>query len=164
MRPTTTTAVTFLALAGLFAAGQASAQGMPTTPPGINPMTGARPGNVIGTDSSLPKSNQSSNINSSDTHSVVAPRLPAPPLSDSSTPREYLMAARSALAANRTGEAQEALERAESRALAGNVLASTVNEPSQQKMVQTISMARAELAQGNKAGAIQTIDTVLGAP
>ncbi len=152
MRAVSTTAIAFAAMAFL-AASPAMAQ--------QDPATGARPGNDIGTGQSLPLSNNASNISSGDTHSSIAPRLPSPPVSDQSSPRDFLMAAKSALQANKTGEAQEALERAETRALAGNVLATQVNDPSQQPMVQMITTARQSLAAGDKAGALATIDSAL---
>lgn len=162
MRAAKSTAAVFVTLAGLFAAGQALAQ--TPLPAGNDPVTGARPGNVVGTGNSLPMSNNASNITPTDARSAIAPRLPSPNLNDSSSPRDFLVAARSALAANRTGEAQEALERAESRALAGNVLASRADAPSQQPIVQTIATARMALARGDKTGAIQAIDQALGTP
>lgn len=156
MRIANTTAFAFLGFAALLHAGDASAQGAQT--PYAN---GARPGNEIGTGQSLPLSNNSSNILPSDTSSVIAPRLPSPNVSDSSSPRDFLIAARQALAGNRTGEAQEALERAESRTLAGNVLATDINQPSQQMAIRNISAARQALATGNKGAAIQAIDAAL---
>lgn len=167
MRVAKITAVVFLGTAALLAAGQAFAQGIyqgPAPAPGTPPMpyaTGARPGNEIGTGQSLPLSNNASNILPSDTSSVIAPRLPSPNVSDSSGPRDFLLAARQALAGNRTGEAQEALERAESRTLAGNVLATDINQPSQQMAIRNIALARQALAAGNKAAAIQAIDVAL---
>jgi hypothetical protein len=62
-----------------------------------------------------PTSNSASNINPGDTSSTIAPQLPTPASGEDNAPTEYLIAARQALAAGRTGEAQEALERAETR-------------------------------------------------
>ena len=70
-------------------------------PPGTNPLTGARPGNEAGTGRSLPMSNKASNITDLDTHSVLAPNLPSPPLGENASSRDYLVAARGALAAAR---------------------------------------------------------------
>lgn len=167
MRFTKTAAMVFLGSAAFFASGEVYAQG---TYQGVAPApsltqspypTGARPGNEIGTGQSLPLSNNASNILPSDTGSVIAPRLPSPNVSDSSGPRDFLIAARAALASNRTGEAQEALERAESRSLAGNVLASDINTPSQQTAIRNITLARQALASGDKGAAIQAIDVAL---
>jgi hypothetical protein len=154
MRAASTTAIAFAAMATLFAGGQVLAQ-TPTS------STGARPGNVIGTDSSLPTSDKASNILSTGSTGTIAPRLPAPPVGSDASAHDYLVAARTALAANKTGEAQEALERAESRALQGSVLATQISQPSDQPMVTMISQARTALAQGDKAGAMQAIDSAL---
>jgi hypothetical protein len=59
---------------------------------------GARPGNVIGTGMSLPRSNTASNLNSATTHSDLAPNLPAP---DADTLPGLLAAARQDLANRR---------------------------------------------------------------
>ncbi len=133
----------------------------PNVPPGV---VYKRPDNVIGTGQSLPLSNNSSNITSSDTHSVIAPRLPAPAIDENSPPAAFLQAARAALAAGHTGEGQESLERAESRALDRSVRPSTANQPSQQSLVQQIADARGALSTGDRARAIQLIDVALRNP
>ena len=165
MRAAKTTAIVFLGAAAVLAAGQVFAQGTyqaPTTNGQPRPyVTGARPGNEIGTGQSLPTSNNASNIVPSDSSNVIAPRLPAPALSDASSPRDFLVAARQALAGNRTGEAQESLERAESRMLDGDILATQIGTPSQQMAIRHIADARDALAHGNKGAAIQAIDTLL---
>jgi hypothetical protein len=86
------------------AASAVMAQGVP---PG-----GARPGNEVGTGSSLPLSDRASNIGSGDTRSGITPNLPSPVLGEDAPVQAYLQAARSALIAGRTGEAQQALEMA----------------------------------------------------
>jgi hypothetical protein len=157
MRVPHSSAFVLATVAMLFSGGAAFAQ------TATSPVTGARPGNVIGTDSSLPTSNAASNITSTDTRSDIAPRLPAPDVGDNAGPHAYLVAARQALTDNKTGAAEEALERAETRALRGNVLASKVDDPSQQPLVKTITQARDALAKGDKPGTIQLIDTALAA-
>lgn len=165
MRVAKTTAIGFLSAAALFAATDVFAQSTYQAPMPLGAQspyaTGARPGNEIGTGQSLPTSNNASNIVPSDTGNVIAPRLPAPGLSDASSPRDFLLAARQALAGNRTGEAQESLERAESRTLDGNILASQMGTPSQQMAIRNIADARNALAHGDKSGAIQAIDVAL---
>jgi hypothetical protein len=86
MRAAKVTAIVFLSAAAVLAAGNVFAQGTYQAPatPQTPYVSGARPGNEIGTGQSLPTSNKASNIVPSDTGSVIAPRLPAPPLSDSS--------------------------------------------------------------------------------
>ncbi len=130
-------------------------------PPGANPATGARPGNVIGTGNSLPTSDRASNINPADTRSIIAPRLPTPGVGDDATTRQYLTAARNALASGRSGEAQEALERAETRLLDRSVAPSQVADAIHGPGVEDISAARQRLAAGDIGGAIQTIDAAL---
>src|ERR1700733_10033962 len=68
-------------------------------PPGANPATGARPGNEIGTGMSLPMGNSASNINPTDTRSMIAPTLPSPAVGDNASAPDYLAAARNSLAA-----------------------------------------------------------------
>jgi hypothetical protein len=129
-----------------------------------DPMTGARPGNTPGTGQSLPVSNNASNITPSDSRSLIAPRLPAPSLGESASPRDFLVAARNALGQNRTGEAQEALERAESRALNRSVLPSSAGNPSGQPLVQTIADARRALSQRDHANVVALIDQAIANP
>jgi hypothetical protein len=66
---------------------------------------------------SLPMSDKAGNITAADTTSPLAARLPEPLVADNAPIRDFLVAGRNALAAGRTGEAQEALERAQTRAL-----------------------------------------------
>ena len=89
----------------------------PSLPPGVDPITGARPGNEIGTGASLPMSDKAGNITPDNTASRLAPNLPSPAIGENATPRDYLIAARTALLTGRTGEGQQALEMAETRAL-----------------------------------------------
>ncbi len=145
------------AVLGLASAGAslpAAAQTMP------NNATGARPGNDIGTGQSLPMSNSASNISPADARGI-APNLPAPPVPEGSPPRVYLQAARQALVAGRTGEAQEALERAETRALDRSVNPANVNDPSQQPLVAQITAALQALSVRDRARTIQLIDQAL---
>jgi len=120
---------------------------------------GARPGNIIGTGMSLPRSDAASNIDPATTRSDLAPNLPAPAAADNV--QSLLIAARRALAAGRTGEAQEALERAETRALDRSVVVGTQNEPAGGPVIAGISRARSALAAGNTAAALQAIDRTL---
>ena len=136
----------------------AFAQPVPNTP------NGARPGNIPGTGQSLPLSNNASNIGAGDTRSLIAPRLPNPDVGESAPPRVYLEAARRALAANRTGEAQEAMERAETRTLDRSVRPSRAGDASAQPLVRQIAEARAALSTGDRARAIQIIEAAMGNP
>jgi hypothetical protein len=152
VRTLTRSSLAALALMALMA-GTAAAQMPPYT------QSGARPGNDIGTGMSLPRSDTAGNINSATTHSVLAPNLPVP--GGPQTIRDLLLAARSALAGNRTGEAQEALERAETRALDRDIPAGTERIPAGGGLIAGISQARDALGNHNAAGAIAIIDGLL---
>ena len=143
----------------------AAAQGLPLTsqgvPPGADPQTGARPGNEIGTGQSLPLSNNSGNIGPQDTRSSIAPNLPSPNVEENAPPGVYLRAARTALLQGRTGEAQQALEMAETRALDRSVPLFQTGTPSSNPLVDTIEKALDALSTGDRAGAVQLIDQAL---
>lgn len=130
-------------------------------PPGANPETGARPGNEIGTGASLPMSDQPGNITPENTRSVIAPNLPSPPIGENATPRDYLVAARSALLAGRNGEAQQALEMAETRALDRSVPLFQTTAPIKDPLVEEIEAALHALAGGDRARAVQIIEAAL---
>lgn len=143
----------------------AAAQGVPLTsqgvPPGTDPQTGARPGNDIGTGQSLPLSNNAGNIGPQDTRSAIAPNLPSPDVEENAPPATYLRAARAALLQGRTGEAQQALEMAETRALDRSVPLFQTGTPSSSPMVDTIEKALNALGTGDRAGAAQFIEQAL---
>ena len=136
------------------AASAASAQGIPGA--------GARPGNEIGTGSSLPLSDRASNIGPGDTRSSIAPNLPAPPVGEDAPVQAYLQAARSALIAGRTGEAQQALEMAETRTLDRSVSLFQTSTPSRNPLVDKIGQAREALGAHDRGRAVQIIDEALG--
>ncbi|MBV9654813.1 MAG: hypothetical protein JOZ42_09650 [Acetobacteraceae bacterium] len=132
--------------------------------PNAAPMTdtGARPGHEPGVGPSYPASNNASNINGADSRSQVAPRLPAPAVGESASPRAYLQDAQRALAERRTGAAQEALERAETAFLnnpsnPADPQGGPIGNPPQQ----TTEQARQALGRGDTAQARQLVDQVL---
>ena len=127
-------------------------------PPGTNPLTGARPGNEVGTGSSLPMSNKASNITKADTRSVLAPNLPSPPLGEKASSRDYLVAARGALAAGRTGEAQQALEMAETRALDRSVPLFQTTASIEDPLVAEIEDALHTLSAGDRFRSMRIIE------
>ena len=108
-----------------------------------------------------PRSNRASNIGPSNTHSEIAPRLPDPATA-SNTPEAYLAAAQRALASGRTGAAQEALERAETRLLTRSTEASAASTPADMPTVQQIGQARQALAARDIPGARSAIRAALG--
>ncbi len=152
----TTSGFVIIALLGI-AATPALAQTQAAT----DAAAGARPGNVIGTGNSLPLSSHASNITAADTGSSIAPRLPAPAVAGDATPRDYLTAARRSLGAGRTGQAQQSLEMAETRALDRSVRPSQTDDPSGSPLVQQIAGALHALGDGNREQAIQLIDSAL---
>ncbi len=120
---------------------------------------GARPGNVIGTGQSLPRSDNAGNLNPQTTRSLLAPNLPAPPAGDDL--QTLLLDARTSLQAGRTGQAQEALERAETRALDRSVIQGNEHVPAASPVVSRISAALQALGAGQSAEAIRLIDAAV---
>lgn len=132
-------------------------------PPGANPVTGARPGNDIGTGMSLPTSDQAGNITPQDTTSPIAARLPDPQVGDDAAIRDYLLNARGALATGRTGEAQEALERAETRALDRSVPLFQTSTPSNDPVVARITQVLQTLGNGDRLEAMRLLEQAIAA-
>ena len=124
-------------------------------------MTGARPGNDIGTGMSLPMGTKASNIGPSDTSSPIAPNLPSPELSEGASAQAYLIAARNALAAGKTGEAQQAMEMAQTRLLDRSVPLFQTNTPSANPVVAQISQALQALAVGDKPRCMALIEAAI---
>ena len=141
-------------------AGPVAPQGVP---PGANPETGARPGNVIGTGMSMPLGTRASNIDQYDTRSQIAPNLPTPLLGPNAAPADYLRAAQQSLQAGRTGEAQQALEMAETRLLDRSVPMGQVNTPDRNPAIAEVSQALQALAAGDRAQAKQQIQAAIPA-
>lgn len=104
-----------------------------------------------------------SNITPSDARSVIAPALPAPPVPSADPPSAFLTAARRAVILGRTGEAQEALERAETRLLDRGLPLQAAFVPDSQQAVLAIGAARRALAAHDRQGAATAIDDALAA-
>jgi hypothetical protein len=128
------------------------------------PPGGARPGNDIGTGSSLPLSDRASNIGPGDTRSSIAPNLPSPVVGEDAPVQAYLQAARSALIAGHTGEAQQALEMAETRALDRSVPLFQTSTPSRNPLVDKIGQALGAMGSHDRGRAVQIIDEALAHP
>ena len=105
---------------------------------------------------------RASNIAPADARSAVAPALPVPAVALSAPPLSFLEAARRALAGARTGEAQEALERAETRLLDGTAQPGLA-APSMVPALATTRAARQALAVHDRAGAAREIDAAIDA-
>jgi hypothetical protein len=108
-----------------------------------------------------PYSTAPSNINPLDTQSTIAPALPAPNVPENERPSRFLRAARGALAAGRTGEAQEALEMAQTRMLDRSVALGRTNHTSRNPTVSEISQALQALAANDRSGCIQLIQAAI---
>jgi hypothetical protein len=159
-------ALLFTVASGAAMAQSATPQtGVPLTPqgvpPGANPATGARPGNEIGTGMSMPMGTTASNINPSDSNSTIAPNLPSPDVGDNASAPDYLVAARNALAAGKTGETQQSLEMAQTRLLDRSVPLFQTNTPSANPVVAQISQALQALAAGDRPRCMQLIEAAI---
>ncbi len=102
-----------------------------------------------------PLSTKATNLTPSRGEAMGA-RLPDPNASGN-TPRDLLMAAQRALSQGKTGAAQEALERAETRVLSRTTDPTMAGTPDQAAMVQNIAQARRALGARDMAGAKQAI-------
>jgi hypothetical protein len=109
-----------------------------------------------------PYSAGASNITPRDGRSAIAPSLPQPNLPEGDRPSDYLRAAEGALAAGRTGEAQQSLEMAQTRMLDRSVALGQTNNPSDNPTVGQISQALQALAAHDRATSIQLIQTAIG--
>jgi hypothetical protein len=105
----------------------------------------------------VPISDKASNITQDDTHSLIAPSLPPPPVGDDASSLDYLKVAQAALAHHHTGEAQEALERAEARALDRAVPLFQTDKPIDDPLVAKIRQARLALGHNDISRATQLI-------
>jgi hypothetical protein len=130
-------------------AGEAGAT-EPTTSPGREYRGGA----------GSPMSTRTSNSTAANTRSEIAPRLPDP-AAGANTPQSYLAAAQRALNSGRTGAAQEALERAETRLLSRSTEQSMAGSPDASPMVQQIGEARRALAARDTAAAKSAISAAM---
>ena len=118
-----------------------------------------------GTGESGPASSTASNISEADSHSAIAPHLPAPPGGMNAGPWNYLRDADRALAHHQTGQAQQALEMAETRLLDRSTPVDQANQPAQGPEIIQVNQARKALGAGDIAGARSAIHTALaGAP
>jgi hypothetical protein len=141
------TAATF----GVTLGGAAMAQ---YTNPDQAVMGGSRPGHEPGVGLSEPASGRASNITPGDARSTIAPRLPGAAIGgENLTAADYLREAQSALVQGRTGAAQEALERAETRLLDRSTPQGMTDTPTSNPVAQTISQARDALGHHDLAGA-----------
>ncbi len=109
-----------------------------------------------------PQSTIASNITGTDTHSNLAPALPAPGVDMS--PDQLLMRASQDVKAGRTGAAQEALEEAETRLLDRSTLPSQAGMPASGPRIAAVQKALASLSSGDRHGAMQGIQMAMSHP
>ncbi|HEY1412173.1 MAG TPA: hypothetical protein VGF36_08530 [Rhodopila sp.] len=93
-------------------------------------------------------------------NTVLAP-LPSPNLPQGDRPSDYLRAAQGALAAGRAGEAESALEMAQTRILDRSVPMGQTNNPSDNPTIGQIAQARQALAAHDRATCMQLIQTAI---
>lgn len=93
--------------------------------------------------------------------SVIRSALPAPNLPEAAKPSDFLRAARGSLAAGRKGEAQEALEMAQTRLLDRSVAIGHTDDPSGNPLVARISQARQALSAGESTICLQAIEAAI---
>ncbi len=92
---------------------------------------------------------------------VPLPPLPLPELTSGDRPSDYLRAAQSALVAGRTGEAESALEMAQTRMLDRSVPLGQTGNPSDNPTVGEITQARTALAAHDRKTCQQIIETAI---
>jgi hypothetical protein len=92
---------------------------------------------------------------------AVRSALPVPSLPENSPPSAYLRAAQGALATGHTGEAQEALEQAQTRLLDRSVPLGQTNTPSGNPAVSQIDQALQALRAHDRATCMHWIETAM---
>lgn len=130
--------------------------------PDVSPfLSGARPGHEVGVGDLLPRSDKASNIGAGDTRNAIAPTLPPAAVGQDASVDDYLNAAKTSLAAGKTGQAQQELEMAETRVLDRSVAADRATTPSNSPLAARIREAREDLGNGDVPGAMEMIDRAL---
>lgn len=151
----------YVNLATIALLGMTAMSALAQAPSSLDPATGARPGHEPGIGESLPRSDRASNIVPADTQSNIAPTLPPSAIGENAAAHDYLRTARASLVSGRTGQAQQSLEMAETRALDRSVPQGQTNVPSDSQFVSRIRGARRALGRGDSTQAIQLIDLAL---
>ncbi len=118
-------------------------------------------GAAFAQNSASPLSGKASNVSGATTRRAMAPRFATPGGDD---PDTLLRSAQSALSRGRTGEAQEALERAETRLLDRSEPAADANTPISGPRIDAIRQALSSLGSGDRAGAKAAIATAMNQP
>ena len=116
-----------------------------------------------GTGQSGPASSAAANIEGGDTRGEIAPHLPTPGV-DGDGPEAFLRAADRALAAHQTGEAQQALEMAETRLLDRSTPMDASGRPDQNPRVMQVNAALRALGRRDYGAAHASIQAAMGGP
>ena len=95
---------------------------------------------------------------------AIGHRSPLPLVPENDPPHAFLEAARTAVDRGQLGEAQEALDRAETRLLDRAVGMNSAQAPDDRRAALDIGVARQALAAGDRAGTLRAIDDALAAP
>ncbi len=102
-------------------------------------------------------------VGAADPSAVALPRLPSPSVSDNARASEFLAAAQGALAAGRLGEAQQALEMAQTRLLDRSVPLGQTNSVSDSPAVREITLALRALSAGEREASMGHIQAAMRA-
>jgi hypothetical protein len=148
-------------LAAAFLLAMTSMVALAQVPADPGTATATRAGHAIGVGDGSPQSDTAGNIGPAGSAATVAPTLPSPAIGNDAMSRDYLRTARAALVAGRTGEAQQSLEMAETRALDRTVVLGRTNTPSSSVYIARIGDARRALGNGESHYAIVLIDVAL---
>jgi len=132
-------------------------QGYTEPAPGSAPLNGE----LRAPPSHQPVSRQATNLNAQTTRSVISPSLPAPPVGANGDATQFLQAAQAALSRNQTGEAQQALENAETFILNRSVPQGAVNNPDGSPAVHNINAALQALAANDRARSMDLIQQTI---
>jgi len=92
---------------------------------------------------------------------IPRPALPAPPVADNAPPSAFLRAAQTAMITGRLGEAQEALEMAQTRMLDRSVPLFQTGQPSPNPAVKAVANAIQALVSGDRETALRHIQTAM---
>lgn len=101
------------------------------------------------------------NLTSSDTHSRISPALPQPDVGPNATATQYLHAARRAIENHRLGQAQAALENAETYLLNRSVPQGQVNQQDENPAVHNIQQALDALGNHHVQQTLSLIDETI---
>jgi hypothetical protein len=106
---------------------------------------------------SQPPSPDTNATSSDDAKAIMAP-LPVPNVDPNAPPADFIQAAEVALAAGQTGEAEEAIERAEARLLDRDVDPRRSEDPSHSPVIAQLAQARAALSGGDRVRAVEILE------